>query len=319
VATIINNPVQVEGYSTYKLSGALHDRGTLTDDAFNAVVGRTGDLPPLLDMDVFASDEDRDVSATTHVNVADETDVGNPAGISPLGYVAPLAVSQAATDVLGSAPQQVAGQMCMKIKLRERSQPARFCNRYVSDGVTSGESLQTNPLALSAGLDASIALSYFDLYKGRGVHITDATARITQTRAQRQAYLRSVTLPGRVRRGATVPMEIEVQLVRGERKTFTFEWTVPRKFKPGRHKVRLRGSDPDSGFGFFDDIIIDLSGDEDFFDSEGPRTIRQLIKAFKATHRWDGIRLRSGARVYRDDTYRIGGAAQTKIQVLKDR
>jgi hypothetical protein len=317
VATIVNNPVQVEGYSTYKLSGALHDRGTLTDDGFNAVAGRTGALPPSIPFNVLAFDDDRGRSAETDVTIADETDIGNPAGISPLGYVAPLAVSQAATDILGSAPQQLAGQMCMKITLRERKQPARFCNRYVSDGVTNGETLGTNPLALSAGLDASIALSYFDLFKGHGPHLTGVRARITQTRAQRQAYLRSVKLPKRAPRGATVPVEITAQVVRGERKTFSFDWTLPRKLDPGVHKVRLRGSDPDSGFGFFDDIIIDLSGDEDFFDSEGPRTISQLLKAYRATHRWDGIRLRSGARVYRDDTYRIGGAAQTKIRITK--
>ncbi|MEA2123796.1 MAG: hypothetical protein QOI80_578 [Solirubrobacteraceae bacterium] len=319
VAAIINNPVQVEGYSTYKLSGALHDRGTLTDDGFNAVAGRTGALPPLIGVTVTSRDDDRGVAGTLHVNIADETDVGNPAGISPLSWVAPLAISQGPTDILGAAPQQLAGRMCMQITLRGRPKPVRFCNRYISDGVSSGESVGANPVALSAGLDASVALSWFDLYKGTGVHITSADATISETRAQRQAYLRSVKLPKRVRAGALVPATIVVKVVRGERKTFHFLWPVPRKFKPGKHKVRLRGSDPDSGYGFFDDIIIDLSGDDSYFDTEGPRSVKQLIKAFKATHHWDGIRLKSGQRVYRNGKYRIGGRATATVRVLKRR
>ena len=40
VADVIGNPVQADGFSTYKLSGPVHDRGTLTDDGFNAGLKR---------------------------------------------------------------------------------------------------------------------------------------------------------------------------------------------------------------------------------------------------------------------------------------
>jgi hypothetical protein len=317
VATVINNPVGADGLTTYKFSGPIHDRGTLSDDGFNGVAGRTGDLPPLIGVDVVSHDNDRGLESTLHVDVADETDVGNPSGIAALSWIAPIAISEGPSDILGSAPQMLAGRMCLTITVRERPRPASFCNRYVNDGVASG-SVGSNPVALSAGLDASTALSYFDTYKGKPVHITSAKATVTQSRVQRQAYLRSVTLPKKVHRGELVPATIVARVVRGDRKTFHTLWKVPRKFEPGKHKIRLRGSDPDSGFGFFDEIIIDLFGDEDsFFDSEGPRTLSQLIRLFKSTHHWDGIRLKSGQRFYRDDTYRIGGRARTKVRVLK--
>jgi hypothetical protein len=319
VAAIINNPLQVEDIATYKLSGPVHDRGTISSDGFNAVAGTVGALPPLARVHVVASDEDRGTADELKVNVADETDVGNPAGISALQYVGPLAVSEAATEALGAAPQQLAGRMCFRVTLRERRKPLRFCNRYVADGVTSGELVGANPVALSAGTDASGALSLLDLFKARPIHVTRAWARVHQTRAQRQAYLRSVVLPRRAHRGETVPARIVTRVVRGPRKVFSFEWRIPHKFKPGEHKVRLRGADPDSGFGFFDEIIIDLGGGDSFFDSEGPRTIHKLRQAFAAVHRWDGIRLKSGARVYRDPTYRIGGRASTTIRILKQR
>jgi hypothetical protein len=318
VAAIINNPIQVEGYSTYKLSGPVHDVGTLSDDGFNAVAGRTGALPPLTKVRVYAHDDDRNVESDTQVNVADETDVGNPAGVSPLSYVGPLAILNGATDVMGSGPQTVAGQMCMQVKLRELAKPLRFCNRYVDDGVTSGETIGSDPLALSAGQDASIALAPFDLYKGKPVHIQEASARISQTRAQRQAYLRKVILPKRVHRGSDVPAELVVQVVRGPQKVIHTRWHVPLKLHTGKRKLDLRGVDPDSsGTGSYDEIVIDLSGGgSDYFDTEGPRTLRQLVNGFKSLGRWDGIRVKRVGRFYRDDTYRIGGRAVTRVRVL---
>lgn len=322
VATVINNPVQADGFSTYKLAGAVHDRGTLTSDGFSAVAGRLGGLPRRTAVRVVARDEDRRRTTVTRVAVADESDVGNPAGISPLSSVAPLAITNGATDVLGASPQQVAGRMCMTVELRERRKPLRFCNRYVDDGVTSGETVGSNPVAQSAGLDAATALAPFDLYKGRPVHITRATARVTQTRAQRQAYLRAVRLPRRVRRGTTVPVKLVVRVVRGPLRAIRLKWRVPRRLEPGERRLRLRGTDPDSGGGgggLFDEIVIDLSGEgeDESVDTEGPRTVKALARAFRATSRWDGVRAKGLGRFHRDAEYRIGGRASARIRVLK--
>jgi hypothetical protein len=267
---------------------------------------------------VLARDQDTGRGSETRATVADETDVGNPAGISPLSSVGPLAVANGATDVLGASPQRLAGGMCMTLTLRERKEPLRFCNRYVNDGVTSGESVGTNPVAQAAGFDASAALAPFDLYKGRPVHVTEATARVWQTRAQRQAYLRAVDLPRRIRRGSTVPVALRVRLVRGPRRTIRFDWEVPRRLEPGRRSLKLVGAEPDSGGGgVFDEIVLDLSGQgEDFSDTEGPRTRKELVKAFEGVHRWDGVRVKGLGRFHRDPTYRIAGRASARVRVV---
>ncbi len=321
VSAVINNPLQLADVGgTYKFSGPVHTVGTVTDDGFNAVAGRVGAFPTTTRVRVYAEDLDRDAQTDTEVDVADETDLGNPVGYSALGYVGAIAVSQGATDLLGGAPQRVAGQMCFQVTLRERAQPLRFCNRYVSDGTTPGDGSGGNPLALTAGSDAAAALALFDTYKGKPVHITEASARVKETRAQRQAYLRSVRLPRRVRRGANVRGTLVVQVVRGAKRTIHFTWHVPLALHAGRRTLRLLGTDPDSGGGFFDTITIDLSGeDSSVYDSEGPRSLNQLATAFRSLRHYDGITLKSGEPFYRDPTYRIGGAARTSVRVLPRR
>ncbi|MGI8623170.1 MAG: hypothetical protein ACR2NB_06710 [Solirubrobacteraceae bacterium] len=320
VSTIINNPLQLgDGGGTYKLAGAIHDRGTLTDDGFDAVAGRVGPLPPLTRVGVHAEDLDRHVQSDTEVTVPDETDLGNPTGLSALGFVAPIAVSQGATGVLGGAPQRLAARGCLQVVLRERRRPLGFCNRYVADGTTPSDGPESNPAALAAGTDASLALSLLDAYKGEPVHVTQVSARVSETRAQRQAYLRSVKLPRRIRRGATVPGRLTVQVVHGPRRTIPFRWRVPTSLPTGRRTLQLRGPDPDSGGGFFDTITIDLGCGGGSSDSEGPRSLEALRRSFSAVGRYDGIRLKSGPRVYLDSTYRIGGQAKAKVVVSTGR
>jgi hypothetical protein len=315
VASLVNNPIQVPDLgSTYKFAGSVNTLGTLTNDGFNAVAGRVGVFPPTTYTRVVATDLDTEKTADATVRVTDETDVRNPTGYGNLSFIAPLALAETATDVLGAAPQQVAATMCLKLRLKERAKQMRFCNRYVADGTTPGD-YGTNPVAQSAGIDAATALALFDTYKGKPVHPTHVTARIRQTRAQRQAYLRTVELPKTVRRGETVNGTFTTQIVRGEAKSFPFEWTVPDKLKPGKRTVKFRGTDPDYGGGFFDTITIDF-GSEEEYDSEGPRSLKQIAKLFHATHRYDGIRAK-GERVFRDPTYRIAGVAIAQLRVKK--
>jgi hypothetical protein len=317
VARIINNPIGLPDFgSTYKLSGPVNTLGTLTYDGFNAVAGRVGVFPPTTFVHVAAEDADTKQKADSEVRVVDETDVGNPTGYGNLSFIAPIALAEAATGVMGAAPQQVAANMCLRLRVKEAKKPLKFCNRYVSDGTVPGEGFGTNPVAQSAGIDASTALALLDTYKGTPVHPTTIVARISQTRAQRQTYLRSVELPKAVSPGETVVGTFKTQIVRGDAKAFQFEWTVPRDLKPGGRKVRFRGTDPDYGGGFYDTITIDFE-DEGYYDSEGPRTLKSIAKLFHATHRYDGVRSH-GKRVFRDPTYRIGGIVETKVRVRED-
>src|SRR6185295_16068825 len=92
VFKVVNDPNASITGGSYKLAVAGHDVGTLTNDAFSAIVGRVGALP--LTTTVLASAVDHDTGATRNVEttVADETDVDNPTGFTPLGAIAPLAV-----------------------------------------------------------------------------------------------------------------------------------------------------------------------------------------------------------------------------------
>src|SRR4051794_31787069 len=163
VAAIIGNPVLTsDGGGTYKLAGPSGDIGTISDDAANAVAGRMGALPPTTPVRIYAHDADRNADDDLLVKVADETDAGNPTGVSNVSFVAPLAVSEGAADVLGAAPARVAGNMCFQAVLREMREPLRFCNRYVADGtVGSSDGSVGNLVALAAGTDASGALALF--------------------------------------------------------------------------------------------------------------------------------------------------------------
>jgi hypothetical protein len=318
VAAIINNPVQLpDSGGTYKLAGPVHDIGTLTNDGANAVVGRTGALPPEIPVHVSSLDEDTGRDLESAVAVADETDVGNPTGASPLSLVAPLAIAQGATSLIDGTPMRLAGTMCLRIAFRERKGPLRICNRYVSDGTTpAGQSGTGNVVALSAGNDVADVLGKIDSYKGPPLHVSALGARLTETRAQRQAYLRSVALPAVVRRGRTVTARLRVRIVRGPVRTLRVHLRIPRSLPRGFDHLVFRGADPDGGEDLFSSLTITL-GDSGPTDTEGPRTLKALITALRKEQRYDGLRLASdhGAHVYRDPQLRIGGRAATDAEV----
>ena len=92
-------------------------------------------------------------------------------------------------------------------------------------------------------------------------------------------------------------------------------WTVPRSLRSGRQQLTFLGADPDASEDLFSTLTITLD-DEGPTDTEGPRTKEQLADAFRSFQRYDGIVLkRTGGRVFRDDTYRIGGSARTSVVV----
>lgn len=325
VSTVVVNPTApATDASSYKLGGPIHDVGTLTDDGLNAVAGRVGALPDLIPVRVYAEDLDTGKQQDSLLRVADETDVGNPTGISGLAFGAPVAVVQSATRLLGSAPLRTAGQMCFQVRLRERKAPLRFCNRYVSDGLTgASDGSLTTLVGQAAAQDASDALTLLDSFKGRRLHVVETSARIKLTRGQRQAYLRKVQLPRRVRAGADVPAHLVVKVVRGATRRIAFTWHVPRDMRHGKHTLTFRGAEPDGGGDLFDVITVDLADGEDSGrgpDLEGPRNVKGLARAFRQIKRYDGIKLKgSGAHVYRDDVLRIGGSAKARVRVRRPR
>jgi hypothetical protein len=320
VAAVIGNPVQSgDGGGTYKLAGATDDRGTATNDTISAVAGKLGGLPPSVPVRVFAKDEDSGRETTTEVNVADETDIGNPAGASALSFIAPLTVTQGASGLFDSTPIRIAGEMCLRIALRERKKPIRVCNRYVSDGTGGSVPQGGNLVGLLAGSDVSEILTLIDTYRPKGLHITEVAARVRVRRGQQQAIMRSVRLPARVRAGQRVTARMKVRRVRGATETISFPVRIPGHVKPGKRRVAFRGSDPDSADDdLFGTLTIEL-GDEEEEEDTGPQTIDELVTAIRKIDRYDGIRVKLGGsrRAYEHPSLRVGGRAATTVRVVR--
>ena len=326
VFRVVNNPVAIgESPGTYKYAAAGHDVGTLTNDALDAVAGRVGGLPPTVPVRVSATDLDTGVTRNLVTNVADETAVDQPTGGSILTFLAPLAVVEAAGRVLGGSPARLTGRACFTIGIKEAREPARFCNRYVSDvpdALGAG-----NVVAGAASTDLLEALGLIDTFKAGEVHVTGVDVVVQIARGQRQAFLRGVRLPRRARAGQRVRATLRLQHVRGRMERRKVRLRLPRDLRPGRRQVVFTGVDVDSAGGelleLFDiDFELGSRGGE-----LGPPTLRRLLKRIDGLARYDGISARSassdpddpGADVesYRDRDLRISGRARAAIRIRK--
>jgi hypothetical protein len=326
VYTVISNPnVGDDTGSTYKLAAAGHTLGTISNDASAAVVGRSGRPPATIPVRIFGEDEDTGQHSTLGVQVVDETDVGTPTGSAPLTFVAPLAVAQSASAILRSAPGKLSGTVCVRIVIRERKRPLRFCNRYASAVGPSDPETGQNIVAAGAASDTLSALSELDDYKRSSLHVTEFAARVKLRRGLRQAFIRSVDMPRRVRRGQRVRVKLHLQVVRGAHITRSFRLRIPGSMRPGRRQLSFLGhdvDDPDSDlFGaLIETITIGGDDEEDGAGDPGARSFDALAKRVHDVARYDGVTLRAGgrrARAYRDADLRISGRGAVTVLVRR--
>jgi hypothetical protein len=321
VYTVVGNPVDSEDLTSYKLATPGHPLGTLTNDAAAGVVGRLGALPTQIPLDITAHDLDGGRVIHQHVDVADETDVGNPSGASPLAQIAPMAVAQAAYDALHASPTHQSGSMCVRLTLRERRRPMRFCNRYV--GGTPGA-----PGAAMAA-DVAAATALIDSYRAGKVHVTRMEVNLRLSRELHQAFLIAAQGPPSARRGRDIHVRTVVQRVRGGRFHQTLRVHVPRTLAPGDHVLTLHGTPADGGDGMDleDTLTLTLGDGSDSADGDGIglRSVDQLAAAFAALHREDGVtatfRGRGGRTreivVLDDPAVRISGSARVALRVRR--
>jgi hypothetical protein len=322
VFSVINNPLQVgTAAATYKLAASGHDLGTVSSDGFNAVAGRTGVLPHTVPIHVIARDLDSDGLSVVNTAAADEAAVDLPSGGSWTSFVAPLAVSQAAAGVLGSAPARLTGDMCARIKLAQLAKPLRFCNRYVSTSAGEDDNGTTENAVLSgAANDLGGALATIDAYTGKPPTVTGVNVLLKVRRGADQAFMRSVKLPRRARPGQKVRARVKLQIVRGGTLTRTYTLRIPARAPRGTRHLRFVGQDVDEGGDSFTTIIIGDDSDSAAAGDEGPKTLKALAKQVRATARYDGVIVHDGrvhARAFRDDRYRISGTAEAKIRVTR--
>jgi hypothetical protein len=321
VFKVVNDPNASLTGGSYKLAVAGHDVGTLTNDAFAAIVGRLGTLPQTTPVRAFARDHDTGATRFVQTTVADETDVDNPTGFTPLGTVAPLAVAEAGGSVLRSAPGRLTGSMCLRITFRERpKRPARFCNRYLSSAIIDPEAGPFgNPVAFSAAIDTLDAIGLIETYEGRTPHVSRLGANIDIRRGQRLAFLRRVKAPRRVKAGRTVRLRVTMQRIRGGNLTRTYRVRIPRGVNPGKRTIKLIGFEEASPDEELLEILLGAEPDEEEAPN-GPARLNDLIDSIHALGRWDGVEMKVGGerkRAFRDEDLVITGRASTKIRVIK--
>lgn len=312
VYTVVGNPLDTEESVSYKYATPGHDLGTLTNDAPTAVVGQLGALPTTFPLRVSATDLDS--GRVVHVNsqIADESEIGQPTGVSSLTQVAPVAVAQAAYDILRGSPARQSGELCLRLDVRERKTPLRFCNTYVGGSPTSPAA----PLVA----DVAAATTLLDHYNFGVVHVTAASVSLKLRRELRQAYILDAAGPTRVRRGHDVKVKILAQKVLGAKLTRTVKVHVPRDLSRGTHVLTLTGTPADVVAGSSDSsdysstFEITLGGDDASSDDDpGPRSLSDLAEAFGAIHREDGV-----TASFRDPGDSAGDTATPEIEVLRD-
>jgi len=311
VYTVINNPVDSEQLTSYKLAAPGHDLGTLTNDAPAGVVGRLGALPDRFPMRVTAKDLDSGRVAHENLEIADENSVGQPTGTSSLTQVGPVAIAQAAYEILRGSPARQSGAMCVRVTLRERKAPLRFCNTYVGG----------SPSAAGAPLvaDFASAVGLIDAYNFGVVHVTGVDVNIRLRRELRQAYMLDATGPRRARRGHDVKVKVLAQHVRGARFTRIVKVHVPKYLSAGDHVLTLTGTPADAVAGdaeaqdLTSTFTITLGDGGESADDPGPSTLRALASAFAATAREDGV-----TASFRDPGDSDGQTATNEIEVLRD-
>src|SRR5215210_2262081 len=311
VYRVIANPLAIpDAASTYKFASLGHTLGTISNDERDAVAGRTGALPPTVPVRVFATDLDTGRRQVTGIRAADESRIGLPEGASPLSFVGPLAVTEAAASLLRSAPGRLSADVCVQISIDGLERPVRFCNRYVSAFPADEDFVGTaNTVAARASSDVFEALAAIDDYQGPPPEIGEVAVRIDLRRGEQRAFLRSVKLPRRVRPGQRVRARVRLRRVRGETFTRTYSMRIPERMHRGVRTLHFSGTDADvADDGLLGAIIID--GIEDGSGDPGPRNLRALAKRIRSIRRYDGVRVTAGgtrSRGFRDDRLRISG------------
>ncbi len=169
VYRVIDNPVAIpDAASTYKFASLGHTLGTISNDERDAVAGRTGALPPTVPIRVFANDLDTGRRQVTGIRAADESRIGLPEGASPLSFVAPLAVTEAASSLLRSAPGRLIGRR-LRADLDQRARAARALLQPLRVGVPGRRGLRRarrTPSPRAPPPTSSTALAAIDDYQG---------------------------------------------------------------------------------------------------------------------------------------------------------
>ena len=317
VHTVVNNPINSPDLSTYKLASPGNDLGTVTGDGLAAVTGRLGGLPPSYPLRVTARDLDSRRVRSLLVRVADEGDVGRPAGISALGLVAPGALLEALTTVKAGTPARQSGDMCVTVKLRELTRRMRFCNTYTVDGPSS--------FAIGGPLveDLTSAADLLDSFRFGALHPTAVDIGVRIRNGARQAYVVGARAVGMVRRGRKMALRLRLRHVGSRRRsTRTVRIRVPGDARLGRRTLVINGRPGDAGGDPFeeDSFSVVFEDESEDTDGGGPQSPEEVGLAFEELARRDDLRVRfpgGSSSSYRDPKLRISGSATVRVRIRR--
>jgi hypothetical protein len=278
VYSVIDNPLGVEGLTTYKLASAGRPVGALTSDGLSAIAGNVGAPPPTIPVTVHARDETSGRSRTLRVRVADERQLDLGTGLDTVGT---LAASEAMATVLGASPARFTTSMCLRVAVRQRSRPLRFCQRYFNG---------SGPLD-----DLSAAFSSIDGYKFGRLGIRSVRIEMRLRPTVEETFIVAARAPRRVRRGERIRVQLLLQRSRAGRQRISFPYRVARDARPGRRTLTIRGRSPSGGLGGLEDFFVELLGGGG--GSGGPtRSVSELAAKIAALGRPDGVRATLAAR-----------------------
>ncbi|MGH2839946.1 MAG: hypothetical protein ACRDKY_03875 [Solirubrobacteraceae bacterium] len=319
VHTVINQPLNVgSDVSTYKLASPGNDQGTVTGDGLAAVTGRMGGLPAGFPVRVTARDLDTGRIRSMFTRVADEADVGEPAGVPILDLVSTTSVVEAVLGVLRGGPARQSGDMCITVRARELPDKMRICHVYTVDG--------TEPNAFAGALVADIgeAMRLLSGFRFGVLHLTSVEVGIRVRRGVRQAFMTGATVHGKARRGKRVTLRVRLRHVAtGRRSTLRLRMRVPRAMKPGRRTLRLTGTPGDLGGDPFEEgslsIVFEDEEEEDP-DAPGPESLEEIRDAFLSLRRSNGVEATLAGttrQLYRNPALRVSGSARVRIRVRR--
>jgi hypothetical protein len=307
VYDIVDMPGFIGG--SYKLAAPGHVLGTLTEDRPQAVVGSLGRSPRAIPLQVIARDADRGTTKVLRVDVADETALDDPSGMSPLRLVGGIATAQAAGGALDGGPAGQTATVCVRIDVRGVRAPLGFCTRHITRAGMPG--------TLAGDVDEALALLEGNTFARLPVRAV--TVRMTLSRGLHQATLVSARAPKVARPGERVRVRATVRRFRGGPESVTFDVRVPRSARPGPTSLVLRGQEEETMSA--EESLVALFGralgesDPD----QQPASMASLVRRIDALRRFDGLTAKLGSRplgpVYRSPTLRITGKLAIPIRI----
>jgi hypothetical protein len=136
--------------------------------------------------------------------------------------------------------------MCLRVTVRQRSQPLRFCKRYF-DAYAPLDDLWT-------------AFDLIDGFKFGPLDVRDVSVRMKLRADVSEAFIVRARAPRRVRPGQRIRIGLQLQRSRAGRQRVSFVYRVPRSVRPGRRLLTVRGAGAPGGADLLEELFGETLG-----------------------------------------------------------